>query len=189
MNIYEMSEKYKITLVKLRRLHKDGHLRCEGDPGEELVSQMRHYLGRGQPLTVEMLIELIENPGTLIDLGHYAGKARAQVEALGDVKGETAPRAVSAGLSDATAGDGDAVEAVADWIRGVLPEGGAVSHHWLATRLLMSVPAGARKYDLKRAPIVLLKARGLPKLKGWFYTEKSKGRTQTFYARPKGFDL
>lgn len=183
MNIYEISEKHKISLHKLRAMAKDNLLRLDSVE-DERSALVRYYLSRNTNATVEHLLWLIESPAMLIDLGRYAERAKAQLSALGDVKATAAPRDVTAYIDDAARGDAEAQRILLDWLLGVLP-GKPVSHAWLATRLLVGLPENLRAHNVKKLPMALLNIRKMPEFAGGWIIEKNGTRTQTFYTKPK----
>lgn len=190
MNIYEISEKHKISLHKLRAMDKDNLLRLD-TVEDERSATVRHYLSRNTNATVEQLLWLIEAPAMIVDLGRHANAARLQVAALGDVKATAAPRDVTAYVDDAARGDPDAMAIIVRWLQGVLPAK-PVGYAWVATRLLIGLPENLRAFNVKRIPMALLNIKGMPEFAGWWSLAPSGGatdRNQTFYMRPKRLDL
>lgn len=169
MNIYEVSRRVGISLSKLRSLEKLKILKLY--PEEELAPALRFHLGRNAHLSVAQLLALLDAPATLDDLGRYAVRARAQLTSLGDVKAGAAPRDVTAYSIDAGKGDVAAAEILAAWLRSVLP-GFAVTHHWVAVRLLIGLPESLREQNAKMLTLALLHVRKLPSFAGWWHSEE-----------------
>ncbi len=105
MNLFEYCEKYNISLAKARKQLKDGVLRLDETTSGESAN-IRHWLTRGQPLTVQMLCHLIDNPSEVLDLGRYADKAQDQIDALGKV--QAAPLEVAIAIADTARGKPEA---------------------------------------------------------------------------------
>lgn len=183
MNIHEISEKHKISLRKLRAMAKDNLLRLDSVEDERSAT-VRNYLSRNANVTVEHLLWLIESPAMLIDLGRHAGRAKAQLSALGDVGATAAPRDVTAYIDDAARGDAEALRILLDWLLSVLPSK-PVSHAWIATRLLIGLPENLRAHNVKKIPMALLNIRRMPEFAGGWTIERNGTRTKTFYMQPK----
>lgn len=149
----------------------------------ELAQELRHLISRGQPLTAAHLCAMIEEPGLVLDLGRYAGKAQEQLDALGNAKGQAAPKHVAAYISDAARGDAEALGVLSDWLREVIPAR-PVDHCYIAVRLLLGLAPNARKFDIPRIPRALLNIRKRPDFAAWFEVSYSGTRAKTFYRRP-----
>lgn len=180
MNIFEFSERFHISLAKARKMNKAGVLRIDESTSEASV-EIRVLLAKGQPLTAAMLVELIENPGSLLDLGRYASRAESEIAALGKV--EPAPKLVSAYVTDAAKNDPEAIDALLSWLHEILPTK-PVGHSFIAVRLLLGLAPNIRQYDVPRIPRALLNCRLRPEFAGWFRVEKRKSRNVTVYQRP-----
>lgn len=188
MNILEFCETFRISLAKARRMDKAGVLRLDENTSE-IETSIRHALTRGQPLSAFQLCALVENPGLLLSLGRYAGRAETLLAELGDVQAESAPREVAASILHAARGDDKAVSVLVDWIKRIIPARGSVSHSYIATRLLLGVPENLRKFEVPRLPRAIFYCRKGEALQGWFTVHEQGKRTFTLYHRPKGFDL
>lgn len=182
MNIFEYCERYHISLVKARRQLKDGVLRLD-ETTSEAITEIRHVLSRGQPLTAAHLVELLDNPGSMLDLGRYASRAQAEINALGNVRAEIAPKLVAAYITDAAKNEPEAVEALLAWLRGVVPIK-PIGHAYLAVRLLLGLAPNIRQYDVPRIPRALLNCRLHEGFAGWWRVEQVKSRNVTIYQRP-----
>lgn len=189
MNIFEIAEKFGISIYKLRKLEKAGHLLIDFGESEH-GARIRYQMARGQPLTVGQQIEIVEDPSILRELGPYQTKAEKQLATLGDVRGEAAPIEVAAHISDAAMRrDKDSINVLICWMKAVIPVE-PVNHNWLAVRLLMGIPANIRKFDVPRIQYALLNCRKSTDFEGWWRVEKIKSRKQTLYQRPDvRFDL
>ena len=189
MNIFEIAEKFKISIHTLRKLEKAGLLLT--DYGEsEHGARIRFQFAKGQSLTVAQQIEILEDPSILRELGPYRIKAEEEIASLGEVRGEAAPLEVAAHITDAAdRRDKDSIGVLIDWMKTVIPAE-PITHHWLAVRLLMGLQANMRNYDVPRIQRALLNCRNSADFKGWWRVEKNKSRTQTLYQRPEvRFDL
>jgi hypothetical protein len=184
MNLAEFCDEFRISARKAKAMHARGVLRLD-DSGSEIAAAIRQMMIKGQPLTAMHLVSLVESPSALLELGRHAGKVQDQLEAIGDAKAGAAPREIVALLSDAARGDPEAVSALVGWIKGALPESGeAVSHAWIAARLLLGVPAKARHFDVPRIPRALMRCRKAPEFSGWWHYDARSGRKFSLYARP-----
>lgn len=188
MNLYEFCEKFKISLRKARKMDKAGVLRLdfgESENGAEIRLQLR----KGQPLTVAHLLYIIEQPAIMSELWPYDEKVKSQLAALGNVDDEAAPREVAAYIGEAARGDDEAIGILVRWMKEKIPAE-PVAHYWVATRLLMGLPANIRGYDVPRIRRALLNCRKSPDFRGWWRVEPIRSRQVTFYQRPeKLFDL
>lgn len=180
MNLIEFCERYHISRVKARRMNKDGVLRLNESPPDP-VTLIRQCLARGHDLTAEQAVYLIEQPDVVAALGTYSDRVSAQLALLGDMK--PAPAIIAAYVTDAARNDREAVTALVDWIKGVLPTR-PVSHTYLAARLLIALAPNVRQYDVPRLPRALLNCRKSPDLAGWWRLETRKNRTATIYQKP-----
>lgn len=179
-SIHEFAAEYHISLGKARRMEKAGWLRV--DANATPIDEIRIALKKGARLTVAQLVELIENPSGLLELGAYARQAQAQLDILGDPKSEAAPRDIAAQLLDAYRNEGEAVAAVASWVVSVLPSG-PVGHAYIATRLLLGVPESIRKFDVPRLQRVLMNVRAHPLMVNNWRTVKQASRNVTYYQK------
>lgn len=179
-SIYEFCAEYHISLGKARRMEKRGWLRI--DSNATPIDEIRIGLKKGARLTVAQLVELIENPGGLLELGNYTRQAQAQLDVLGDPKADAAPPDIAAQLLDAYRNDLEAVRLVASWVADILPAG-PVGHAWVATRLLLGVPENIRKYDIPRLQRVLMNCRNHEALKPYWFTVREMSRNVTYYQK------
>lgn len=179
-SLHEFCAEFHISLGKARRMEKRGWLRV--DSNATPIDEIRIALKKGHRLTVAQLMELIENPGGLLELGAYARQAQTQLDVLGDPKSERAPPEVTAHLLDAYRNDPAAVEVVATWVANSLPAG-PVGHAWVATRLLLGVPENIRKFDFPRLQRVLMNCRNHPALKNHWFTARETSRNVTYYQK------
>lgn len=188
MNIYEISEKFGVSMRALRKLEKGKVLKL--DPVNPMVDKIIYMLSKGKLLPVDALAFLVENPDTLIELGNRAGEAEYQVSSLGNVQQDIAPPDVSAEIEMAAKGDDNAVEKLATWLQRVIPSDCAVGHHFVAVRLLLSVPSGSRPYAYSRLPRALLNVRRHPGFAGWSsYTTESGSKVSRYHRPADDFDL
>lgn len=179
-SIHEFSAEFHISLAKARRMEKRGWLRI--DANATPVDEIRIALKRGQRLTVAQLVELIENPAGLLELGKHAGKAEEQLHALGDPKSQVAPKEVAANILEAFQNQSEAVEIIAKWVRSIIPTH-PVGHAFVAVRLLLGVPENIRKYDVAHMQRALMNCRQHPALAGLWRTEREKTRNVTVYQK------
>ena len=184
-SIHEFAAEFHISLGKARRMEKRGWLRI--DATATPIDEIRIALKKGARLTVAQLVELIENPGGLLELGAYVRQAQGQLAMLEDPKSEAAPVDIAAHILDAYRNESEAVEAVASWILSILPNR-PVGHAYIATRLLLGVPENIRKYDVPRLQRVLMNVRAHPLMAGQWQTVKQASRNVTFY-RKQSLDL
>lgn len=182
MNLFEFTEKFKISLRKARAMEKAGVLRLDENTNER-ATEIRLLLSKGQPLTAAQLCELVEDPALMLDLGRYAARAREQVDALGNVKAETAPKEIAAYISEAARGDQEAVSVLLNWLFEIIPAK-RVGHSFIAVRLLLGLAPSMRKFDVPRIPRALLECRRRQEFAEWWTVETRGTRSQTFYKRP-----
>lgn len=186
VNVFEFSEEFKISLAKARAIKKRFPHIFDGE--DSRFDPLRSTLAKGNRLTAQQLVGLIEAPGNLLELGKHAGTAERQLAALGDAKGQVAPVEVVANILEAAKGEPEAVEIMVNWLKSVIPDK-PVEHAYLAVRLLLGVRENIRRFEAPRIPRALLNARNHPGLAGWWRTEKTKtSQTRTFYQK-NPFDL
>ena len=186
LTLYEISEKYRIQLRKLRRMQKDGVLRCEGS-GDPIADDIRSFLAAGMHLSVKQLVALVEKPALILELGNRQEEARSYVEAL--ERPDPAPDDLWPCISGAASNDVESIDRLVRWTKDTLPEGRKVSYHWLAVRLALAVPDNMRKHEFPRLNTAFLKLRQSPAFAGWFSIEQQGKRRVTRYHKPEGFDL
>ncbi|MBX9897674.1 MAG: hypothetical protein K2Y17_07200 [Qipengyuania sp.] len=188
MNIYEFAQKYDISVKKVRKMHKAGVLLID-DTEHPLADEMRACLSKGQPLSTIHLLALIENPRLAWQLGRYAKKAQAQVDALGDPTTGAAPREIGAKIYSGICRDEDSIGSLIAWLKEIIPTK-AVGHQYVAVRLALGIPIQIRAAGARCIPAVLLHSRKHPEFAAWWRIEKVGWRNRTFYCRPeKLFDL
>lgn len=182
MNLFEFCEKFKISLSKARAMLKADVLRLDENTSE-LAQEVRHLISRGQPLTAAHLCAMIEEPGLVLDLGRYAGKAQEQLDVLGNAKAGAAPKQVAAYISEAARGDREAVAVLVEWLKDIIPAK-PVAHSFIAVRLLLGLAPSVRKFDVPRIPRALHECRKCEDFADWFEVSYSGTRAKTFYRRP-----
>lgn len=180
MNIFEISEKHKISVKKLRAMDKDGLLRH--DASTTALDEIRSTLKTGNRLSVAQLVHLVELPAGLLELGKYAEKARVQIAELDNPAGQVAPREVAAQILEAFEKQPAAVAALVEWFKTIIPAH-PVGHAYLATRLLLGVPEASRRFDVPRLARVMAHCREHPGFAGWWRKEKSVSRNRTVYQK------
>jgi hypothetical protein len=185
MNLFEFCERYHISLAKARKIAKDNPAWFNATGGA--FDLIRATIANGDRLTALQLIELIENPAGLLELGKYAPKAEEALAALGKPKGQVAPKLVVANVMEAAKGEPEAVLILVNWLKEILPEK-PVSHAFIATRLLLGIPETLRKSEGARIPRALLNVRKHEEFKNYWHVEKGVSRNKTVYQK-KGFDL
>lgn len=183
MNIFEFAEKYKISVPKTRKIAKDFPAIFDGS-NDPISGKIKHYIGRSQPLSADMLCRLVEHPSLIITLDKYADTAQSQVDALRNPKLEIAPPEITAIIGEASKGEADAVHALTLWLQNVIPAE-RVMHSYIGVRLLLGVHVNSRQYEIPRIPRALLQCRKYEQFAGWWSVENFNGRNTTFYQRPK----
>jgi hypothetical protein len=182
LTLPEFCQKYRISHAKAKRMHKDGALRVADAPSD-IGAKIFETLAIRNPLSALELCGLIDDPGLILTLGRHTDKASAQLQAVGDAAKDKAPKEIAAILADASSGDPASVQALADWIKSVLPQE-PVRYPWLACRLLLAFPANVRQFEAPRIVRALANVRKLESFAGWFRYEKISGRKAAIYARP-----
>jgi hypothetical protein len=184
MNIYQLSMKSGLSLVKLRKLEKLGALRLDGETG--LVDGLIFHMRGNKTLTVAQLLALIERPDLLDELDaarpRYASRAREQIAAVSLVDAHKAPREVTAAIVGASRGDDDESLVIAEWLKGILPPD-PVSHAWVAVRLLAPLNAFQREQIAPLISPALLNMRKLPEFAGYWHSGKIGSRSVIQYYR------
>lgn len=182
MNIFEFCERYHISFKKARKMEREGAITFDGSMPETIEIICR-TLKNGDELTAAQLLELVESPGAVLDLGRYANKAQEQLDALGDVRREAAPKLVAAHVTDAAKNEPEAVAVLVAWLKEILPAK-PVSHGFIAVRLLLGLAPNIRQYDVPRIPRALLNCRRHDTFAGWWRVENKGNRNTTIYQRP-----
>lgn len=186
MNVYEIATKYRISLKKIRQMDKDGILRTSGDMGA--ADPIRATLAKGNPLPALQLVELVENPAILVELGQYLDSAERQLDAIGNPQHSAAPRDVAAVVEPAALGDGEAIAALIAWLQTIIPANRAVGHSYIATRLILGMPENLRKSLAKRINRSLLNCRKVSAFAGYWQTVEGVTQNRTVYQK-KALDL
>jgi hypothetical protein len=185
MNVFEFCERYHISLAKARKIARENPAWFNATGSA--FDTIRATIANGDRLTALQLLELIENPAGLLELGKYAPKAEQALAALGNPQTQVAPKEVAANIMEAAKGEPEAVRILVDWLRSIIPAS-PVNHAFIATRLLLGVPASIRKSEAARIPRALLNARGHPDFLNYWHVQKGVSRNSTVYEK-KGFDL
>jgi hypothetical protein len=180
MNIFEISDKSKISVKALKRLDKLGVLRH--DANLTILDDIRGTLRIGNKLSVGQLVYLIDNPAGLLELGKYGSKAEPQIEALENPAAEAAPPEVSSLILDAFEKQPEAIASIVAWLKTIIPEK-PVGHAYVASRLLLGVPAGVRAAETPRLQRVMMHCRDNPDFAGWWRRETSFSRNRTVYQK------
>jgi len=173
MNIFEVCEKYQISLAKARKMEKGGVLRLDENTPEK-VQEIRHLLMRGQPLSAAHLVELLDNAGWTLDLGRYADKAQSMLDELGDARAEKAPESVAMYIPDASSNVPEAVEILMRWAMKIIPAH-PVRHNYLATRLLLGDSPLDRPADAPRIGRAIHYIRKRPEFADYWHTIPTSG--------------
>lgn len=179
MNIFEFCERYHISLAKARKIAKDNPAWFNATGNA--FDLIRASLANGDRLTAAQLVELIEEPGGLLELGKYAGRAESELAALG--KTQAAPREVVANIMEAAKGEPDALQILVDWLKTIIGDS-PVGHAFIAVRLLLGTPASIRRSEGPRIPRALHNARNHPDFAGHWHTKPgNKNRNITIYQK------
>lgn len=181
MNIFDIAEEFHISLAKLRKLEKRGLLRT--DNSATAADPIRARLAKGNDPTALQLVELIENPGGLLELGKYAPIAERALSALGNPQSQVAPSEVVANIMEAAKNEPEAVSILIGWTKQILSHGKPVNHAYIATRLLLGVPASIRKFEAPRIPRALLNVRQHPGFASFWRVEKLASQNRTIYQK------
>jgi hypothetical protein len=180
MNEFEFSEEFRLSLAKVRKIKK--RFPQIFNDADSAFDPMRATLSKGNRLTAPQLVDLLENPGGLLELGKYASIAERELAALGNPRAQVAPKEVVANIMEAAKGEAEAVQILVDWLRTVIPAE-PVEHAFIATRLLLGVPATIRKYEAPRIPRALLNARKHEGFAGWWRVGNVASQNRTFYQK------
>lgn len=186
MNVFEFHERYKISLTKARLIAKENPHWFDGT--STATDAARATIAKGNAPTAMQLVELIENPASLLELGKYVDTAEREIAKLGNPLGQVAPKEVVANIMEAAKGEPEAVEILVNWLKSITGDS-PVGHAFIAVRLLLGTPASIRKSEGPRIPRALLNARNHPDFAGWWHTKPDgKNRNVTIYQK-KAFDL
>ena len=175
MNIHEIAEKYKLGLVKVRRMQGEGH---------PMVPAMRANLWRGQALSVAQLFALIESPEIFAELRTKQSQARAQIEALGAYDLDKPAASLLRSFADASENDSDAIKACIRWLKSILPVE-PVPYAWLAVRVAQGITdVNARQDFLLKFGRAMHFVCLAPDFAGWHTMEKFGHGNRKIYFRP-----
>lgn len=179
-----MSAKLKIPVHHLRKLAKEKLLTIV--PTDDEPEKMRAYLSRGQPLSVQQMIALLDDKSgkLMARLGTYQDKAQAQLDAIGDPSLDALPAEQSANyIYGCRMLDTHALPLAAEWLKRIIPAGGC-SYHYVAIRMIWNCPEPRRKQSYFHLP------RGMSNLAAYvgdaWRTKPAKGPVR--FHRPT-FDL
>ena len=186
MNIFEVAEEFKISLKKLQRMDKRGILRLDGNA--TAADAMRLKLINGDALPVWMVVQLIEEPALVLELGKYAGEAQSLLNTLGKPKQEAAPVEVAAAIPDAAKNDPGQVAILIAWLKETIPAR-PVGHAYLASRILLGIAPAARKFEAPRIGRALLNCRNSPTMAGWHRTIAGPSQNSTVYQKGANLPL
>nr|GAT42304.1 predicted protein [Mycena chlorophos] len=182
MNIHEISEKFGISLVKLRRMNKAGVLHCTSAEGHEHAPNMRQYLADNRPLSAVQLLALIGEPSLYAEMRGHRAKAKAQVDALGDYAADAPPVSLMRSIRDAADKDPDAIADLIDWLLRVLP-GAGVPYAWIAVRAVQQVKnPNAQEELLGKFAKALHFCRTDPRFAPFVTDRQNKSRTVKIYS-------
>lgn len=185
LTIEQFSNMHKIPVRHLKRLKSLEVLSIQFAPSKfsDAISQ---NLSKGNALSSLQLVRLIRDPSEFKKLSKAHQKiARAQIAMLGDVEGEALNLDdIETVITQAALGDADALQAIAQWLIGVIPEKGC-DYTYIAVRALIW-PLAEFLDDLPvRFSKVVQKAKRQGYLDGYF----SDAERKTIFHRKKGFDL
>lgn len=149
------------------------------------VEAMRSAIGRGQLLSVENLLILLDNPELLKSMGAKAEGAKGQIAALCLEDGVEADDAALLALADTVYKIPGGVQRLASWVQSTIPAGGC-TYHYLAVRMVRAARAIDRATVLRQFAYAMILVRALSEMVGWFtVTEDRPGRRITKYHMPK----
>lgn len=192
MDFEKLSREAEISLRKVRLLvklmRKYGYLPAGDHMGA--ARQMKQYMQRGQGLSVQQMVMLIEEPALLKTLGEKKITAEAAIRDLDRPELCKVDSTIVSTVWSA-AGQGEdkfpAAEQLASWIKSVIPAKGC-GHHYLATRIVLAVAEQDRNAILKRIHFAFMAVRKLPSFDGWF-SIKAGIQNETIYHQPKAGKL
>jgi hypothetical protein len=191
MNIFEIAEKFNLSIAKVKRMEKAGLLVATGNEGHPLAPTMRQTLINRRPLSAEQLLVLVQEPTVIAELRQRQGDARAQIAALGDFKADKPEPSFFPVIVDAAGFDDAAQRKLIAWLQGILP-GEPVAHAWIAVRVAQGVRAGSGRDELLNTLTkALANCRKHEAFKGWYGSTSLAGKSRAFYFNPnkKEFDL
>lgn len=185
----EISREVNISVRKAKAIIR--FLRAKGlmPPGDQVdgVTRMKHYIGRGQHLTLDQLMRLIEAPALIKAMGTKAATARQQIAALEDPVANAADSSIAAFAMSAANHDPAAIEKFVQWVQATIPPAGC-TYHYLALRVIYGAHENFRPSLIRRMQFAMLVLRSHSSFAGWFTVRDNRGRSETFYHRPKNSD-
>lgn len=153
MTEFEIAERYKLSLRKVRQLMADGIISADLAADPELA-EIRHTLSRGQPLTVLHLCRLVSDPSSVKALGKHQAKALDQLKECEGVP--VAPLHIAACIDAASRNSEEEIEALGTWIAATFVK---ASYRRVAVGLLMGLPPVVRKSESKRLSLAVHRVR------------------------------
>lgn len=193
MDIYECRDRYRISLKKLRLMHRDRVLNVSREKTPKYWLQTISDIQKGK-LSARSIALAFRFPEKLENLHYLTGKNRRVLKAhFRSV--ELPGNELHARLSFSAAVG--AVEKhpllMAEFIEAVqkLIPSHAVDYYYLAVRILIAfeldVQISNTSHDMSRA---FSSIRDEPAMHGWWHTEPCKyGKHRTLYHRPRQYDL
>lgn len=188
MDIYQVSEKFNISLQKLNNMRRAGVLNVSSD--DPHVGKIRSYVRRGRTIPALELVHLYGNPETLLDLGRYAEEAERALNALELPDNYEAPLDIVAEIDLAAKDDPEPVASLCEWMKATIPSEGC-AFAYLAVRLLIGSSEHLAKYNAPRIAQAFLNVRKLEQFAGYWEVQEIRGQRVTKYLTPrkKEFDL
>jgi hypothetical protein len=146
VDIYQFCETYRISVRKAKRMQADGVLALDV-ADRPLTREIRHYLGRSQPLTALMVAAVAGSEVTLKSLGNHQDKARKILKAL-DLT--PAPAEVAASVDGAIRNEPEALAILGAWVNATVKSRSVVYHQELGARLLLGMPEVLREREARK---------------------------------------
>lgn len=168
MNVFQIAEKFKLPLAKVKAMQKAGVLNCA--PVDERPARLKNILRRKNHLPVLDCITLIQDKPLLHALGVYRAEAESQLAALGDVAGQSFGPMSANLIYGAAILDPDSLAKLADHITAKLAPG--LSYHALGCRMLWEVPDHLLKSSAGYLRVAIKNLRHHPRLAEWFEPQK-----------------
>lgn len=159
----QISENFKIPLVKVKRLAKAGLLKCEKE--DPRIKPIKLALRNGRHMSALHCLALMHEPALLEKLGVYREAAERQLAALGDVVAGSFGPNVGALIYGAAIMDRDCIPALVALVREKTRPG--LSYHALVCRMLweLSGPKLFQTANYCRKAVANLKNH--PDLENW----------------------
>lgn len=183
MDIFQLSEEFKIPVAKLKRMQRRGFLPTIEETFD-IVQQAKLYLNNKRPLSTAMLIEFSRKPSLLKS---FTGAASTRVHDALDEIGDPnngAFHGPSTEIIGASMNEPESVRNVTNWLLRSIPPSGC-GYHYLAVRLLWHVPQERFAQSYARCARAILNARAMPQMIGRSVTENGTTR----FIGEKTFDL